>query len=130
MRIVAVSAGAFGETRQASLQAGCDDFIAKPVRLDAVLDALERHLGLRWIREGDQRSEEAPQSGPQPPQELLLRLYDLSRRGDIAELNACLSELETAGEYAHFVAELRALARRFDMKGIRERLQQITPTIQ
>jgi PAS domain S-box-containing protein len=130
LRIVVVSAGAFGDTREASRQAGCDDFIAKPVRLDAVLEALERHLGLRWLREGDERADEPAYSGRQPPQEQLLRLYDLSRRGDIAELNACLSELETAGEYAHFVAELRALARSFDMKGIRERLQQITPTIQ
>ena len=48
--IVAVSASAFEETRTHSAQAGCDEFIAKPIRLDEVIDVLGRLLHLEWVR--------------------------------------------------------------------------------
>jgi CheY-like chemotaxis protein len=130
--IVAVSASVFDDTRQTSLQAGCDDFIAKPVQLDIVLAKLEQHLGLRWIRDTESAGAvRAPVAGePRLPPELLARLMELSRRGDIAELNACLGELEQDGGYQGFVAELRGLARSFDMKAIRERLQRLGATLQ
>jgi PAS domain S-box-containing protein len=124
--IVAVSASVFDDTRQASLQAGCDDFLAKPVQLDLVLAVLEQHLGLRWIRAEDG----VPAADAPLTPAALTQLMELSRRGDIAELNACLTALEAQGGYPKFVAELRGLARSFDMKAIRERLQRLGATLQ
>jgi len=47
--IVALTASAFEEDRDAILAAGCDDFIRKPFRENEIFDALHRHLGVHFI---------------------------------------------------------------------------------
>jgi len=49
--VVALTASAFDEDRDAILAAGCDDFIRKPFRQHQIFDALNRHLGLSFILE-------------------------------------------------------------------------------
>lgn len=51
--IVAVTAGAFEEERAAVLALGCDDFIRKPYHQSLIIEALEKHLGLRFIYEAE-----------------------------------------------------------------------------
>ena len=46
--IIALTASAFDEERTAILDAGCDDFVAKPFRTDAILEKMGQHLGLRY----------------------------------------------------------------------------------
>jgi len=42
--IVALTADGFAESRQRSAEAGCDDFITKPVKMDTVLNAIRRFV--------------------------------------------------------------------------------------
>ncbi|MGD8909047.1 MAG: ATP-binding protein [Chromatiales bacterium] len=49
--IVALTAHALEEERREILAAGCDDFIRKPYTYPEILDALSRHLGVRFIYE-------------------------------------------------------------------------------
>jgi two-component system cell cycle response regulator DivK len=42
--IIALTAYAMPADRQAALDAGCDDFLAKPVRYQAVEDVIRRHV--------------------------------------------------------------------------------------
>jgi len=49
--IIAVSASLFDRNRQDSLQAGCDDFLAKPMQADELLEMLRVRLGLEWVYE-------------------------------------------------------------------------------
>jgi two-component system, sensor histidine kinase and response regulator len=49
--IVALTASAFNEERQAILAAGCDDFMNKPFREEVLLDKIARHLGVCYIYE-------------------------------------------------------------------------------
>lgn len=49
--IVALTASAFEEDRDAILEAGCDDFVRKPFRENEVFDILTRHLGVRFLYE-------------------------------------------------------------------------------
>jgi PAS domain S-box-containing protein len=127
--ILAVSASAFDDTRRQSMESGCDDFLSKPVRLDAVLGKLERHLGLQWTHSGAAGNAQPAAAGSEPelPSEVAERLYDFALRGDIAEFNSCLRELESSGGHARILADLDALARNFDMKGIRARLRLSRP---
>lgn len=46
--IIAVSADAFAHTSQAAIDAGCDDFLSKPLRFDSVLETLGCRLGVEW----------------------------------------------------------------------------------
>ncbi len=47
--VVALTASAFEEDRAMILSAGCDDFVRKPFREPEIFDALEKHLGARFI---------------------------------------------------------------------------------
>ncbi|MFH0730327.1 MAG: cache domain-containing protein [Pseudomonadota bacterium] len=50
-KIVAVTAHALEEERSEILAAGCDDFIRKPYHDHEILDALTKHLGVRFVCE-------------------------------------------------------------------------------
>ncbi|MFW5444354.1 MAG: response regulator [Methylococcaceae bacterium] len=48
-KIVMITANAFVEDREKSLAVGCDDFLAKPVLLNQLLDIFQTQLKLQWI---------------------------------------------------------------------------------
>ncbi len=47
-KIIALTAYAFEDDRTTSLQAGCNDYIAKPFTASVLLEMMARHLGLRY----------------------------------------------------------------------------------
>ena len=47
--MIAVTASAFGDTREAAREAGCVDYLPKPVRAEALFAALQTHLGVRFV---------------------------------------------------------------------------------
>ncbi|MGD2183923.1 ATP-binding protein [Lusitaniella coriacea] len=49
--IIALTASVLEEERAVVLSAGCDDFIRKPFRDEQIFQALEQHLGIRYIYE-------------------------------------------------------------------------------
>ena len=49
VRLVAVTAGLSKEERQLLLDAGMDDFVCEPYRLDEIYGHLARHLGLKYV---------------------------------------------------------------------------------
>jgi len=50
VKIVAVTASAFGSQRAEVIAAGFDDFLRKPYRSSEIFDCMALHLGLRYIR--------------------------------------------------------------------------------
>ncbi|MBW4433694.1 MAG: response regulator [Pelatocladus maniniholoensis HA4357-MV3] len=48
-KIIALTAYAFEEQRQAMISAGCDDFISKPFREEEIFDQIAKHLGVSYI---------------------------------------------------------------------------------
>jgi CheY-like chemotaxis protein len=59
--IVAVSASSAGEAPTVVLSDDCDDFIRKPFREAEILDALHKHLGVRYIYDEPQNAPELTQ---------------------------------------------------------------------
>lgn len=47
-RIIALTANAFVEDREAAIASGCDDFVSKPIRANEMFDKLAKHLGVRY----------------------------------------------------------------------------------
>lgn len=62
--IIALSATAFEENKPAMLAAGCDDTLAKPFRLEALLNKMQKHLNLEFVYDtSDETSESQPPAG-------------------------------------------------------------------
>ncbi len=51
MPIIALSASAFSESQQQALQAGCDDFLSKPIKDIWLLEKIAQHLPVTYIYE-------------------------------------------------------------------------------
>jgi PAS domain S-box-containing protein len=51
--IIALTANAFDEQKQAMMQAGCDDFINKPFREELLLEKLGLYLGVKYLYQED-----------------------------------------------------------------------------
>ncbi|MDD2815909.1 MAG: CHASE domain-containing protein [Thiotrichaceae bacterium] len=133
--IIAASASVFDYHQQQSRNAGCDDFIPKPIRADILLELLQTHLHLEW----KYAAAIAPQAGTQQleqqsdtelitrlDEEQIEKLVELSKLGDIQAI------LEYTSSYAHApeascIQKIRSLAKNFDLAGIDTLLQQITP---
>ncbi|MTJ07973.1 GAF domain-containing protein [Anabaena sp. UHCC 0204] len=52
-KIIAITASAFTEQRQESLDAGCDDFVSKPFRWEEILEALVKHLQVEYSHQSN-----------------------------------------------------------------------------
>ncbi|WP_438029841.1 AAA family ATPase [Sorangium sp. So ce233] len=126
--ILASSAGVAGREVERSREAGCDDFLPKPVEAGALFDRLQRSLGLSWIR--DERPGQLPPPAqlteaeiaalPCPQPDDMARLLDLSSRGRILELLEEARRLQEKDEQLRpWLDRLSALARSFQLKALR-----------
>ena len=50
-KIIALTASAFSEQRQKTLDAGCDDFVSKPFRWEKIVEILSQHLQIQYFYE-------------------------------------------------------------------------------
>ena len=51
VKIAAVTGSMLAGQRNEMLEAGLDDFLGKPYRLEEIFDCMARHLGVRYVRE-------------------------------------------------------------------------------
>jgi CheY-like chemotaxis protein len=64
--IIALTASIFEEERAIVLSAGCDDFVRKPFRQDAILEKIAHYLGVRYLYAPDLPPLEALKPTPTP----------------------------------------------------------------
>jgi signal transduction histidine kinase/DNA-binding NarL/FixJ family response regulator len=123
--VLAVSASASDYTREEAMNAGCSDFLPKPIRSVELLDRLRSMLDLEWIVEP---APGEPVQAPVPADARIdaghaAELYDLAMKGEVkALISRAEAAMEADPEGAPVYEELRRLARSFDMKAVRRRL--------
>ncbi|PSB62689.1 serine/threonine protein kinase, partial [filamentous cyanobacterium CCP1] len=141
--VIAISASVFEFDQQQSFEVGCNDFLPKPVREDALLQKLQEHLNLEWIYENKSKSGE-PLSGkdkleniqissfssssdfPIPPAEEIAIFLDLAMRGDVRAIAKRATQLEaTNQQWSLFASHLRQLAKGFKGRQILDFLKQL-----
>ena len=133
--IIAVSASAFDGDRDASLLAGCDGFLAKPIYLDALLSQLAAQLDLAWMRAEPRAASELPEVETcvweLPLAEELAALLRMAQQGDVKALRDGVDRLEASNSaYAPFCEELRAWAKQYRLKQIRSHLEALLAAMQ
>jgi len=122
-RIIGVSASAMKSSRRDAFIAACDDFLAKPIRLDTLLGKVESQLGIVWeaalpgvpVAESSQEREELTL----PPLEEMVELHELAMRGDMRKiLNWAAALEERDNRFSRFAGKLRELAGGYKAKAI------------
>ncbi|MFK5970407.1 MAG: ATP-binding protein [Candidatus Marithrix sp.] len=118
--IIVASASAFEQDRQKSLNAGCDDFITKPIEFNIMLQKLEKYLKLTWIYEQFQPEISPDQPIIIPPQKEMKKLLNLAMQGNITGIIKQTRQFEQDDQYKPFAHKLRTLANEFKVRKIRE----------
>jgi PAS domain S-box-containing protein len=115
--VIAVSAAVFNQTRQDCLDAGCDDFIPKPVITDELLEKISKHLSLKWQYAKDQtlhNGQDLNQAVIPPPSNVLDQYKKLIMAGRITEIQRQLKILiHNDPKYIPFAEHIKQLAYEF-----------------
>jgi len=98
---------------------GIDDFIAKPIDFNILLDSLSKLLRIQWIMKPI-RNDKKKIINTIPPFDQLEILKKLASSGDIIGIRKKLDELAKTDEaYRGFVHEIKELSNNFKIKEIR-----------
>jgi PAS domain S-box-containing protein len=121
--IIVVSASASATDRQASLDAGADGFLPKPVHLNLLLREIGALLGLRWITDDSTSPVAHPAPAAHglvvPPTEEAQILYRLAQIGNMRSIIDHADHIETLGvAYGPLARQLRALAQTYQSRAL------------
>jgi PAS domain S-box-containing protein len=115
--VIAISASAFEHNRQECIDAGCNDFIAKPFRESDITALLQRHLRVEWIMDAPDESRSTDEIIlVAPPAEFLTTLTQFANFGDVQGMTATLNEIASIdAAYQPFVDTIGELIRKFEI---------------
>jgi signal transduction histidine kinase/ActR/RegA family two-component response regulator len=120
--IVMISAHAEDAASAPGSLAHHDDFLAKPVNLEDLLERIERRLRLVWLTE---RQGDGPKPAPTAPAEALDEIDRLAAIGHARGVASALDALGQSEPGARvFATEARRRLEAFDMAGIRALVQE------
>jgi CheY-like chemotaxis protein len=127
IRVVAMSASVLDGERERSLAAGCDEFVAKPFRVDQIYACVAGLLGITFERQsvaGAPAADPGSVSVPEPLAAVLRRAAELHSATGV---RGCLPDLEGLGPGGHRLAEhLRGLLSGYDMEAIQQTVGQLS----
>jgi response regulator RpfG family c-di-GMP phosphodiesterase len=127
--LIASSASVFNFDRQNSHEAGCNEFLSKPIQVEELLEVLKIYLQIEWIY--DQPADFANQqqvgftnglnvqSGELaiPPSTELVALFNAARIGDIEVVEQEANRLKQIdGNYQPFANIILQFAKNFEEK--------------
>jgi PAS domain S-box-containing protein len=121
--VIAVTASTLGDRRAAALDAGCVDYLPKPVRAESLFAALQTHLGVRFVSSPADPPTSAAFDLPAVPQPLAMavRLRDAAAIGDVTGLQALAQELAAGDASARLLGDRVArLMSEFDFEALRQ----------
>jgi CheY-like chemotaxis protein len=139
--IIASSASVFEAEQCASISAGANEFLPKPISADGLLEMIRSLLNLKWIYEVDEGDQDVTGSSfisessngtsqstvsiIVPSAEILERLHTHAKKGDLDSILEEASHLEQSGvKFKPFSQELCRLAEGFQVKQLQNFIRQ------
>jgi hypothetical protein len=127
--IVAVTASAFDEARDAIFEAGADGWLRKPCREDEILDEIQRHLGITYRYAARRTSTPGmaavtgrPSAFGSLPPALTTEICNAAHLADYQRLTELIAELR--GEHAAAAEALHRLTEAFAYEQIESQAKQ------
>jgi signal transduction histidine kinase/purine-cytosine permease-like protein/FixJ family two-component response regulator len=120
--IIVLSANAYDSDRLAAINAGCSDFLAKPIQIKELYFKLKSQLNLTWITKNQNADRLAVAETPllRPSEEVLNNLGHFVRIGDLLGLSKRINEIEPENrEYHAFFLKIKKLSGEFRMAEIK-----------
>ena len=120
--VIAVTASAIGDIRQTARDAGCVDYLSKPVRAQLLFAMLQTHLGVRFVSAGDDSSRrDTALTDFDRRLEISTRLRNAVALGDVSDIQQLAHHL-MQGDLAEVAVgeRINRLAISFDFDGLSE----------
>ena len=134
---VLVSSASISQTdQQMSIKAGADDFLAKPINFQQLLNALTNHLGIIWnYEELVRQSFTSPITTSSlslstlkiiaPPSSDLQILLELAQEGRLQKLSKIAAQIAQKDErYEPFIKQVLQLSKQFQAEKLEQLIQQ------
>ena len=118
--VIAVTASALGDVRQAARDAGCADYLSKPIRAQLLFAMLQKHLGARFVSTSDpSTTSDATLGNIERRAELAARLRSAIADGDVGDIHELAHELlANDGAEAALGDRISRLAAHFDFDSL------------
>lgn len=123
--VIGISASAFDKTKKKSFEAGCNDFLTKPIRIDNLLECLQLQLNLEWyyeepVAEGSADQQEIePVQLVIPPKDALETILGFAEISHITGIQHSLKEIKKSDPcYLGFVHKIEELVENLQFKQI------------
>ncbi len=121
--VIASSASVLTQDQAKSLEAGCNDFLPKPIEVEKLLIQLQKFLKIEWVYEEkpaltlvDKLSEEIPSiAWTTPPMEEILKIYNAAKIGDIEQIEKEATQIKQLDDqYSPFCDRILELTLNFE----------------
>ena len=120
--IIASSASVLKEDQFDSLEAGCNDFLPKPIDVEQLLVRLQKYLKLEWVYEFQEPRTNSPEKSPGSPSQFLVpapeeltAIYQAAKIGDIEKIETEAMRIKKLDKkYVLFSDRLLELAGEFE----------------
>jgi signal transduction histidine kinase/CheY-like chemotaxis protein len=134
-KIIVSSASVAQAYQEMSLDAGGNDFLAKPVEVSELFNLLATHLELKWkyeITASNGSGSSTPTSALEKPERIIIpspeelkTLLELAQQGNLKRLREHTEHIAHSNpRYADFTSQILQLAKQFKDEEIEELLQQ------
>jgi PAS domain S-box-containing protein len=127
--VIAVTASAFGNVRQTARDAGCVDYLSKPVRAQLLFGMLQTHAGVRLVSGGDNPApRDARAIDPDRRIEVASRLRNAVALGDVSDIQELAQHLLNGDPAEVAVGErINRLAMNFDFGALGQLADSLAP---
>lgn len=128
--VIGISASAFDTTKQTSFEAGCNDFLTKPIHIEKLFRCLQLHLNLEWVYEEPSATDSGEQQAKEtlplviPPKEDLETLLEFAEISHITGIQQAIEKIKQSDkQFLPFVSAIEVLLENFQFKRIIEMIQ-------
>jgi signal transduction histidine kinase/CheY-like chemotaxis protein/purine-cytosine permease-like protein len=123
--IIVISANAFADDRERSVNAACNDYMAKPVHTPELLERIQKQLGLQWLRRTAPLPTPVLESSVRPSAEDLEALRELGAMGYIRGILEKLDAIDRLTPAStRFTAPLRTLVKSYRLDEFNRQLKE------